>query len=436
VRRREPRYKRRVRGTRFRRLQRRRKEAQAIRATPALPDDPFELDDRYNPIPSKPPGFFAMILGFLFGKKDSARPRPALSAPDDDARAERSDDAVRAILALPRGAARLDAFERTLEEVLAGTPSHKSVAVAFWRELTALAERAEVDLSLLKSRTEACAEALIAADEIERAGQLLAKIGKQRRAAELFVAAGAIEDLEAAHADLSLEEGGRRLDARLAYERFEGLFLVGLRRDALDALDAAIAAWPDNPVYREIGESFRRRLQRGRVGLRVGDRSIAVERFPLTVGRAESSSLRVASPLVSREHAEINLDANETLLRDLQARGDVTLDDEPLAAPRPLDGEGGFALSGVALRYARAPQTLVIWAESQPDVCCVGVVGDEADVPLGDGASLRIRFDDKGLAEVLPGAGVHLADGKLERPALLLEGDRLTVGSQRVRVAG
>ena len=159
------------------------------------------------------------------------------------------DDPVRDILSHARGPARLDAFQKTLERLVAGTAGHRGVAIAFHRELIGLAEQAQVDLALLKVRVEACAKGLMAAGEPEVAGMLLARIGRRHQAAEMFVAAGAIEALEKAHEEIERLESGARLDARLCYERFEGLFLVGMRHEALKALTQACTLWPENAIY-------------------------------------------------------------------------------------------------------------------------------------------------------------------------------------------
>jgi hypothetical protein len=430
VKRRPPRWKRRVRGTHFRRTTRRRRE-RSERATHEPSADPFPLEDRYNPVPAQQPGVLARVMGWLFGRKKKL----SLAERGDPPPGE---DPVRRILALSRGPARLDAFEETLTELEPGTPGHTGVALAFHRELTTMAERADVDLSLLKSRTEACAEALIAAGEAERAGQLLSRIGKKHRAAELFVAAGAIDELEAAHAAISAEEGGRRLDARLAYERFEGRFLVGMRRDALAALDEAITAWPDHPVYREIRESFDRRLLKDHMRLLWeggGERGTVLVRasFPIGIGRAEDAALAIKSPLVSREHLEIARDQGALYVRSLQSRSPVELDGAPLEDARALGAAGTMDLSGVEITYEQAGGALQLCASPAPDVLSVTLTGDAAVIPVGP-SSLRIGFDDEGRALVFPHEGVRMSDGPLESEMMLLAGDSLLCGQVHVRV--
>lgn len=371
-----------------------------------------------------------VVFGF-FGKK----PEPLAARAD----APPGEDPVRRILAMPRGAARLDAFEETLAGLPPGSHGHRGVALAFHRELTTLAKNAKLDLSLLKKRVEACAEALLAAGDVERAGLLLSQIGRKRRAAELFVAAGLIDELEEAHAAIDQDAGGAHLSARLAYERFEGLFLVGMRKDALASLESAIKSWPDNPVYQEIAQGFLRRVQEGVVELEVesegGRRRVVVtRRFPLVIGRGETAALRLTSPLISREHLEIGLEAGRPLLRNLQPRP-IDVDGAPLDRPRALEGEGRIDVTGVVLRYAREGALLWLWAEQQPEVRTCALLATEADVALDErGRSLRLSFDERARVSVLPAAELRLADEPVKRPLLLLEGDRLFANGLRVRV--
>lgn len=449
TRRREPpRWSRRGKGTRYRKLARRRaareqqQRAQGLpeKSAPSAEGDDVLADERWGEryaalgtsADTRPRRSLLDVVFGFFGKK----PEPLAARADPPP----GEDPVRRILAMPRGAARLDAFEETLAALPPGSHGHRGVALAFHRELTTLAKNAKLDLSLLKKRVEACAEALLAAGDVERAGLLLSQIGRKRRAAELFVAAGLIDELEETHAAIRQDTGGAHLSARLAYERFEGLFLVGMRKEALASLESAIKSWPDNPVYQEIAQGFRRRVPHGLVELELelpgGRRRVIVtRRFPLVVGRGEDAALRLASPLISREHLEVVLDAGRPILRNLQPRP-VHLDDSPLERPRELSGEGTIDVGGVLLRHARVGEVLWLWAEQQPDVRTAALLVREADVVLGEpGRSLRFHVDDEERVSVLPAPGLRLGDEPVKRPLLLLEGDRLSSGGLRVRVA-
>lgn len=381
------------------------------------------------PIPAlvddEPAGVLDMILRFF---KKSPKERP-----EERADVTPGDDPVRRILAVPRGAARLDAFEEAIALLQPDTHGHRGVALAFHRELTTLAERAGVDLSLLKGRVERCAEALFAAGEVERAAHLLAKIGKKQRAAELFVAAGAIDELEEAHAAIVDEEGGPHLSARLAYERFEALFAVGLRKEALLSLEEAARLWPDNPIYPEIATRFRARVQQHTARLRVEGPAVAPglvvvrSRWPLLIGRHEDAAFRVASPLVSREHLEVALVERRPVVKDLVRRAGTSVDGEELAEPRALSGAGVLDLGGVEIGYAVAEDALTLRSPHAEGQRVVAVLGREARVPLGrdDLPSLAVWLDEEGRLFALPVEGLSLDGEAVSRPLLLLEGDHL-----------
>lgn len=353
--------------------------------------------------------------------------------------AERGDpppgeDPVRRILAVPRGAARLDSFEETLTELMPGTHGHRGVALAFHRELTAMAEQAGVDLALLKRRVEACANALVEADEAERAGELLARIGKKHRAAELFVSAGAIDKLEEAHFEIEHAEGGRRLDARLQFERFEARFLVGMRGEALEALVEAVKLWPENPVYREVLEGAQARVPAsGRLELRAQDGAVIrlERRWPLVIGRGDDVGLPLKSPLVSRAHAEISLVSGRPFLRALSDRGAVLAGDAPAHEPVELHGELVLSVGGVELTCRVGEDVVELASTHEPHKRTLALRGARAEV--GD---LRVRFDDAGRAFLERHEGVALNGGRILQDALLLLDDRVTLGGATWVVVG
>lgn len=357
------------------------------------------------------PGFFAR----LFGKKPPP-PLPAYLVVDP----------VADILSLPRGAARLDAFEQRLS-TLKGGDDHRLVALAFHAELLALATGAGVDLSLFETRVTACATALIAAGEDEKAGALYARIGRRHQAAELFVKAGALDALEEAHAELAFTENPQRFDAKLAFERFEALFLVGRRDEALQSLERAATLW-DNPVYAEVLAGFRARLPKaGGVVLSAGDDVVrVVSRFPLVLGRGEESAVRIDSPLVSRAHVDIQRRAGELVLHDLVSSGGTRLDDVVIAGPTALAVAGVIDLAGVQVDYDVSEQRLLLRPRLRPRQLTLVVRGQALDdVSLGFGLAFtngRVRLVADGRA--------RLNHESLRLDQLLLIGDRIGVAGR------
>lgn len=78
-----------------------------------------------------------------------------------------------------------------------------------------------------------------------------------------------------------------------------------------------------------------------------GDRSVTITRSPFTIGRRDTNALRLGGTEVSREHAQIVIDGNTFVLRDLTSRYGTFVNDAQVAEQvlRPGDrirlGRGG-----------------------------------------------------------------------------------------------
>lgn len=345
-------------------------------------------------------------------------------------------DPTRDVLAVPRGAARLDAFERALGETPPGTPQQRALALAYHRELSALAEGAGVDLSLLEARVERCAQALIGAGEDERAGTLFLRVGKRHQAAEMFLKAGAVDQLEETHAQIHWEEGGARHQARLELERFEALWLVGARDQAFEALERAHRLWPENPIYAEMHANFVERLGKPRhlrLRAREHERTV-IGTWPLVVGRGEEAALVLQSPMLSRAHVQIERKDGLLLVRDLDSRGGTRVQGAPLQGSAPLPPHATIDMGGVVVHSAPVEGGVVLWAALAPQVRTVALTGERArlvapGLPEGSATigGLVVGFDARGRALVEPPA--RLAGEAVRRPTWLLEGDVVSDGS-------
>lgn len=365
-------------------------------------------------------GWRDVVFGW-FTKKNANTLASRLD-PDED-----GPDPVRDILSHPRGPARLDAFQRTLEGLEAGTQGHRGVAIAFHRELVGLAEQAKVDLSLLKSRVEACAKGLMAAQEHEVAGMLLARIGRRHQAAEMFVAAGAIEALERAHEEIEKRESGDRLTARLAYEKFEGLFLVGFRKEARAALAEACRLWPEHPVYAEILERFEMRLPKpDGVLLKAGADAILMRRkWPIRIGRDDKAALTLKSPLVSRQHLELTKARDGVRVLPVEVPAETVVNGTPLERAQDLrDGEGTIDIRGVLLHYVFDDDGLRLWAHHGAAPQLYVPFGQRFRVAVG-AATLALEVDAENHLVLPPQEGVRLNNDPVRRATLLLHDDRL-----------
>jgi len=70
------------------------------------------------------------------------------------------------------------------------------------------------------------------------------------------------------------------------------------------------------------------------------EKTIPVLGTRFLIGRDPACQLRPKSQMVSRRHAEIRIDGDEAVLRDLDSRNGTLLNGEPIPAPTPLtDGD-------------------------------------------------------------------------------------------------
>lgn len=368
--------------------------------------------------PAKKPGFFARLFG--------AKPPPPPPPPPPDPLAP--------IMAVPRGAARLEAFEQRLKACEAGSHDAQVIAVAFYNELVTLADEAGVELSLMESRVTACADALVACGEDERAGGLYVRLGRRHQAAESFVKAGAIEALEEAHAELAFAEGGRRLEARLAFERFEALFLVGRRVEALASLERAVQQSMQHPVYLEVLNGFRARLPAaGGVVLTAGDDVVrVVSRFPLVLGRGEESAVRIDSPLVSRAHVDIQRRAGQLVVNDLVSSGGTRVDDVVIPGPTALSARGCIDLAGVQIDYDVDDARLLLRPRLRPRLVTLAMRTELLNEP-SLGMALHL---DNGRVVLVADGRARINNDAPRIDQLLLVGDRLVVAGRTWVVSG
>ena len=416
------------RGSVGRRIWRRRKRRPAGDGAPPQEGAPAEqgpwpegADDADDPPPRPLPkkrGFLAS----LFARS------PAPPPPDPPYLVV---DPTREVLAVPRGAARLDAFERALKTTPSGTPQFRALALAFHKELQALTEGAGVDLSLFETRVEACAQALIAAGDEERAGTLFLKVGRRHRAAELFVKAGAIDALEEAHAQIRWDEGGPKSEARSAFDRFEALFLVGMRELAFASLERAHKLWSDNAIYSEVYASFMDRLGKPRVLTLTSGRAelVVLGGFPVVIGRGEDAGVRLTSPLISRAHLKIELEDGRPVVVDLESRGGTRIGGAPLVGRRALPDGAAIDMAGVVVETRASAGALWLQAALAPERRTLAALGPLVQVPgpASDAHSVTVRFDGHGRAVVDAPAVVNAEP--VRRSMMLLAGDRLSVGA-------
>jgi hypothetical protein len=372
-------------------------------------------------------GLAGMVKGFFSRRKARVKP-------EERGDPAPSDDPVRQVLAVPRGAARLDAFEHTLSGLTAKTHGHKSVALAFHRELTSMSSEAGLDLSLLGNRVDACANGLVDAGELERAGEILMAAGKKERAAALFSEAGAVDKLDEASFAMALESGTGTLDARLAVDRVQNLMQVGRRSDALSLLGEAQKRFPRAHEVATVARTWLARLPaKGRVLLASDRASVVVDtRWPIVLGRSEDTALPLPSPLLSREHAEIRRDGDALVLVPRTPRARLFVDDRP-ASEQALRHEGTLSLDGVLFTYRVGADALLLALKDAPSSRHLAVPFSST-VMLDEPCAMTIRFDKAGRATVDAVGGLRVNGEIIHAPLVLFVDDELVHNGQTVRV--
>lgn len=388
----------------------------------ASPSEEFE-DTRSSP--DSRPGLTDMVLGFFRRRRQPLKPEER-GAPAP------SDDPVRQILAIPRGAARLDAFEHQLAALAAETHGKKIVALAFHRELTSMASEAAVDLALLGARVEACGHALVEVGELERAGELFLSAGKKERAATLFSEAGAVEKLDAVSFTTALDGG--LTDARLATARIDTLLSVGRRADALALMDDVERRFPRSEDVRARARAVRARLpDKGRVGFRFDAGVLVVDdRWPVVLGRGEETALPLTSPVLSREHAELRVDGDAVVLVARTPRARLTVDGES-ANDRALAAAGTLSLDGVVLSYRLVASTLSLSLDDGRRSLAVPRAARAAavvDAPV----RLRVSFDEARRAVLTPVGDTRLNGEQVREACVLFVDDVLVVDGRALTV--
>ncbi|HEX5214005.1 MAG TPA: FHA domain-containing protein, partial [Vicinamibacterales bacterium] len=93
----------------------------------------------------------------------------------------------------------------------------------------------------------------------------------------------------------------------------------------------------------------------------LGEREVALDRFPFTIGRRETNNLRLGGSEVSREHAEIQSENGRLILRDKESRYGTFVNGEPVTECDLRSGDrirlgrgGGADLVFVAADDARS----------------------------------------------------------------------------------
>ncbi|MCC6215746.1 MAG: FHA domain-containing protein [Polyangiaceae bacterium] len=286
-----------------------------------------------------------------------------------------------------------------------------------------LAERGELDLTA-RELTELAGE-LEAAGELGPAARLYRRAGDSEGETRARIAAGDVDGLEAALAEVDARERQRR-QAASTERSARDLFLLGRRRESLEACAAAELASASLKAL--ASEIEARRPARGPLELVLAGAALRVALGDeVVVGRGDAEVL-LTGPGVSRRHVALRRGAHGAAVFDLGSSNGTFLGGARIAAPVPVAGAMTLRLGDDAtLRVEPWRQGVRIEA-----------AGAVVHAPLGPldlrrGAELDLDAGGWVCARVPPAAALRLGDLRVDGPIELLRGDRLlTEGNELV----
>ncbi len=339
-------------------------------------------------------------------------------------------DAARVMLL--RGDAEPDARARmqhyTQASATAPPGSNENRLARKKRALLVLALAGDAALSAIARRDvlDAAAE-LEEVGEPQKAAEAYAACGDPEGEARALAAAGDVEGLEYLLAtEQHKERGERKRKDRQA--EVELLLTSGRRREAQEALDALVRAYPDDAALRERVQGLLGRRARGPLlpMLVHGTRIVAALGAEVIIGRSEGTLL-VPSNAVSRRHLSIHRQAGGVFVKDLSSRNGTQLRSLPLRGALPVG-------AGLELRLGREVPVRIAPSALLPDAVDIEVAGERVTAPLGP---IRLGIGDWTLIEAGDGwlelAGrspeIFMGDISVGTGATLLVGDAF--GSER-----
>ena len=197
-----------------------------------------------------------------------------------------------------------------------------------------------------RTRVREAADLLVTGGEHALAGEALEAIGDHLSAANAYSAGGLVERMEVA---LSKDDdlANKQRDEKTAFADYETAMRIGRRDEARVELVRAVASATHAGEYRrKLDHLDTALLTAGKLELRRRGKPliVACSADKLVLGRDQLCDLTLRAGGVSRQHAEIDRDGTQFLLRDLDSRNGTSVAGLPLAGRVPLVGEGRFGL--------------------------------------------------------------------------------------------
>ncbi len=261
-------------------------------------------------------------------------------------------------------------------------------------------------------------------------------LGRTDDQARCLEAAGDIERLEAL-LDRTSSQDARQTRLRSLMGEYEMALRYGARLEARDALREAVRVAPEERSFAELLRRLEARMPPpSRVQLVLdGHRVTFVGRLPVVLGRGDVD-VPIRGTSVSRRHAEIALEGETLVIRDLDSRNGTLVRGVPIRGSIELAGETEIGLGDdVTLKVQLHEGAVVIDVEGGFDRGERIVVGVAAlRVPE---LAASLSFQD-GWPVLAADAGVALSlEGQTcVLPVHLLSEDKLLVGGRTVEVTG
>ena len=402
----------------FKRRKRRRpleKEESAILSPVNLP-----VGEPVEPPQEETPSFLERALRLFVGETRSPQQEMAFAP---------AVDPMRAILAIPDGIGRLEAFKEMLQRLSPESIYFRGMSLSFRKYVMELLEKSQLPPASVAHHLQPCIEAL------QRAGlhadaQLLLELPPFDVYAphQLYLNAHEKADLEAIDEEIAF-------NAKIAFRSFELEMLKNNREKALRHLSEAVRAAPGHPEY-QAAHQYHRALRPKPFQLTLTknqDRATLCAGRQFLWGRDDKAHLNLRDPRCPRELALISCTgARRWTLTRLDKTHEIYLDNA-LWHGDQLPPEGTLQVLGHRYRITVLETGLHVRLEGDVEesvfMSPVSIMPVPA-TPMETLMPLNFTFDDAGQAFLLPTEKTRLNDEEIGRKTLLLGRDRIANPSQ------
>jgi len=317
----------------------------------------------------------------------------------------------------------------------------KQAAAALGKALWESAKAEGIATERDRTRVREAAELMVTGDEHALAGEALEAIGDHLSAANAYSAGGLVERME--HA-LSNDDdlASKQREEKRAFADYETAMRIGRRDEARSELVQAVAAAAHAGEYRrKLDHLDTALLTAGKLELRRRGKPliVACSADKLVLGRDQLCDLALRAGGVSRQHAEIEHDDDQFLLRDLDSRNGTSVSGLPLAGRVPLVGHGRFGLGDECnVDFEMESERLILKVANGLDRGVALIAGKEGQKlelsPLGIGLELIFQRGrpllGRGTCKEVLFNNERLGDVRVQ----LIRGDRIVADGDEIEV--